>query len=1169
MKKLSSLAGGALSAFAAVSVCLFAAREANAAYTTDFPASLVNLTGSGTASTTGNIYANEGPATAFDHNTGGTRIIWNQKTNVDLVYEFPEPTRVNAFRIWRTGQYERHPQTFSFQGWNGTDWQTLDGDTGLNKDTDWKPVSYRYYQFVNAVHYTKYRLFIDANCGNQYTEFYELEMFCVDDGTPVIASHSITVNSATSFDVSVTMGDIAADDVFVKAVDSSGTIAATSANLGPLAANGSTAITLQDLDPDATYQVRVDTASGSLADENPVGTIYTGALALSDAVSAQEAGTIPGSVTVSRAAADDYPLVVNYAFSSSEATPGVTYVVPSGQVVIPAGSASATIEVVPLVDASVLADAAVTVSLTAGNYALSGSESANVTIVNAAIPSDKNVWVAGAASDGLASTAANWSKGVPSASNPESLVIFLSGDFSSHDLVWDATSANGLATTVTSWTQTDGYSGTATIGTEFPDYEGASFTLFTISGDCTVSAGSLSCHGNYHNYGVSASQMDSYKTDKHYCLNLSVGGNLTVGTGASITATGKGYGYPTSNSNTPQSYGGYGYGGSVSPYGSVKEPFDPGTGSISQTDAGNRKKLSAIGGGAIRLAVVGNLTLNGSIVSLGTIDQNIVRSTGTGGSIWITASQISGTGTFNASSTSSGLTSDQAVAISSGGRIALYTQSPLALPIANVTCSGAAYKGTSATKTTKVAGPGTIYVYDPTQTYGTLYVKQSTSVATSVNKFSAAAVMGDVNFDAVVLSGYALLRIPAGSSITLPSLSVVTTDNTKAGIAGLVYAGGTLNVGSGNQTLKSNVVFSSPTAYSFPADLTLEAGAKLGSVNSAFAISGSCLDNTFTLSVGGNLTIPSGATAGATRCCAYTAASTAQYASHGGQSLWNQAYGGREMTNGYDSVLSPSMPGGSTIYAFMAGGVFNLTVGGTLTLNGTMSSDGGNPRGDDSTYDKQPAGSGGAINVTVGELTGSGAIVADGGCARYGYAGGAGGGRIAVRLTGKASEFSDYWATNILARGVSFAADRNVRASSAGTVYLQAGSDAEAAGTVVIRNDFALQSGATNNLATTRYPGNGDGCDAPDALKKTSLLIAGAAHVELTDAMKAVSLDIESGSYIDLAGKTLNVKSARLGGKRLSPGTYAAGNAAVSGFVTDSGEGGELVVAGGFTLIVR
>lgn len=113
MKKLSSLTGGAFSAFAAVSVCLFAAREANAAYTTDLPDNLVNLTGSGTASTTGNIYANEGPATAFDHNTG-TRVIWDQKENIDLVYTFPAPTRVNAFRIFRSSSqsYKRchyHP----------------------------------------------------------------------------------------------------------------------------------------------------------------------------------------------------------------------------------------------------------------------------------------------------------------------------------------------------------------------------------------------------------------------------------------------------------------------------------------------------------------------------------------------------------------------------------------------------------------------------------------------------------------------------------------------------------------------------------------------------------------------------------------------------------------------------------------------------------------------------------------------------------------------------------------------------------------------------------------------------------------------------------------------------------------------------------------------------
>ena len=144
---------------------------------------------------------------------------------------------------------------------------------------------------------------------------------------------------------------------------------------------------------------------------------------------------------------------------------------------------------------------------------------------------------------------------------------------------------------------------------------------------------------------------------------------------------------------------------------------------------------------------------------------------------------------------------------------------------------------------------------------------------------------------------------------------------------------------------------------------------------------------------------------------------------------------------------------------------------------------------------------------------------------------------------------------------MSFSVDRNGKASSAGTVYLQAAGDAESAGTVVIRNDFALQSGATNNLATTRYPGNGDGCDTPAALRKTSLFVAGAAHVELTDTMRSAALEIENGSAIDLAGKKFTVNIAKVGGEYLTPGTYTPENLAE--FLVDSASGGELVVTGG------
>ena len=188
---------------------------------------------------------------------------------------------------------------------------------------------------------------------------------------------------------------------------------------------------------------------------------------------------------------------------------------------------------------------------------------------------------------------------------------------------------------------------------------------------------------------------------------------------------------------------------------------------------------------------------------------------------------------------------------------------------------------------------------------------------------------------------------------------------------------------------------------------------------------------------------------------------------------------------------------------------------------------------------------------------------------RDGDAGGAGGGRIAVRLTNAGTAFSDYWKTNVTAYGESFGGG-NDKASSAGTVYLQTAADGEAGGLVVVRNDLAVQAAAANNNATTRYPGNGDGCDALAALKKASLLVAGAAHVELTDSMKAAALEIESGSTIDLAGTTFTVRSATIGGIKLRPGTYAAGSDAVSGFVTNSGEGGNLVVTGGgFKIMVR
>ena len=1136
----------------------------------------LTTTTSGSVSSASGTHSSYPAAKAFDGNKSDTNGRWLSTRNIPddpsqdgmyLVYHFNTATAVNAIRVWNgsdaAGGWDssgRAPKAWAFSGSNdGTTWTKLDTQTS---ETGWAANGEsRYYQFANNTAYSYYKFNCTAlndEVSQQdthlagYLQLWELEFYYINTDAPVLGTIDLTRTGAAEYSLSATEDANAADLSYIL---SDGETVSTN-GWQSVAEGNSATWTISGLSADTTWQATILATNSSDTAEKVAGTFYTGALSLGAMTDASENGLVAGTVAVSRDSNDPFPLVVNYTISSSAAgaVEGTTWEAPSA-VTIPAGEKTGYLLVTPLLDSSVTENVEVTVTLAVGNYEMPAVSAKTLQIINLVAPTGYNTWIA--TSNSLASIGSNWSEGhAPTASDN----VLFDGRFSTKNCEWDS----AASATVASWTQTNGYTGTVTFDTEFPDYSGATFPLFTISGDCVIASGKWSCRGNYNNYGAEKPSY-TYKTDKRWCLNVAVGGAMQVASGASITATGRGFGFPNDSSSASKSYGGYAYGGGTAPYGSIKEPFDPGMGARAQGDQNGR--ISAIGGGAIKIAVTGALTLDGSIVALGTADQNIARAGGTGGSIWISASQIAGAGKIDASAPT-GIGNDQIVGTGSGGRIALYTQSPIVFPMDNVACSGTGYRGTSWAWNSRVSGAGTIYVYDPTQTNGTLYVKQSTTVSTQNSKWTGTPVMGDLALDAVVLSGRTFLRIPEGASLTLPSLAAVTTDNTGAGQAGLVYDGGTLNIGSGSQTLKANVAFSSPTAFSFPGDLTLETGAKLGSLNSMYGTAANDYDQTFTVSVAGNLTIPADASAGATRCCALTASGKARYAaSHGGQSLYLAA---EARTNGFDSVLNPSMPGGSANCNFPAGGAFTLTVGGTLTLDGPMTADGGGARGSDSTYDGTSAGAGGTLNITAGALAGGGKMSAEGGCGRSNYAGGAGGGRVAVRLTGNGSTFSDYWKTNITVYGVSFSAGKNEKASSAGTVYLQEKSDGEAAGTVLIRGDYALQRGATNNTCRTLYPGNGDGCDALEALKKTNLAIAGAAKVQLTDTFKIAGLSIENDSLLDLNGKTLAVRSAMLGNEKLSPGTYAEDNAAVAGFVVDSATGGALVVTGGgFQLIVR
>jgi hypothetical protein len=73
------------------------------------------------------------------------------------------------------------------------------------------------------------------------------------------------------------------------------------------------------------------------------------------------------------------------------------------------------------------------------------------------------------------------------------------------------------------------------------------------------------------------------------------------------------------------------------------------------------------------------------------------------------------------------------------------------------------------------------------------------------------------------------------------------------------------------------------------------------------------------------------------------------------------------------------------------GGAINLTVAGTLTLDGTVGAD-----GNGGVFPGAGGGAGGSVLLTVGSLAGGGNIAANGGAGQDGAGGGGGGGRIAI-----------------------------------------------------------------------------------------------------------------------------------------------------------------------------
>ena len=215
----------------------------------------------------------------------------------------------------------------------------------------------------------------------------------------------------------------------------------------------------------------------------------------------------------------------------------------------------------------------------------------------------------------------------------------------------------------------------------------------------------------------------------------------------------------------------------------------------------------------------------------------------------------------------------------------------------------------------------------------------------------------------------------------------------------------------------------------------------------------------------------------------------------------------------------------------------------------------------ENSWDNHKAASG-TINITAAGIAGTGSLKADGFPSGSSSKLSGGGGRIAIRLTGKDATFDNFPLANITADGA--IRNNDVRSmSSAGTIYLQSGNEVEGAGTILVKSANSAITYPTP-IPSLKYGGEND------VLKSAKLSVEKYGRVWLADSVRMARVTIDNTAKLDLNGKILTVGSATLAGSRLPLGVYTADSEKVSGRVSDSVGGGQLVVSGnGLVIGVR
>jgi hypothetical protein len=706
-------------------------------------------------------------------------------------------------------------------------------------------------------------------------------------------------------------------------------------------------------------------------------------------------------------------------------------------------------------------------------------------------------------------------------SNASDVIVVAGGG----NLAW----SNGMPATVASWDQQSGYTGTTTFYTV---YGTTGFTNFTITGDATVAGGAWTHLGN-----------SGGETNR---LHVTVGGNFVV-SNASLNVDGAGYqggrGVGGGVAYMGAAYGGiaqgsYGVVMNTNAYGSVSSPTHLGSGG-----GGGGK-----GGGAIWLSVAGTTRVEtaGSISANG---QTMINGAGSGGSVRLATGVLEGNGTIRADG---GLGSNGGGS-GSGGRVAIILTGP-----------GAEFSTWNGTNTA-FGGAGGLSHYAAA---GTVYLKTTAGAETLVidnngidpgRNAVVTTLTNNANLNAfsnVVIRRKGVLGVRSDTMLDLasfaptvfgPAQSYVTiigdtnvlypSDWT---VAGYTLRGDGITKPLTNVTIATNGVLShSPNYSSLRYQLSLSIAGDLEVLSY-----GSISVDKFSLVLGGNLTVHSNASISADSAIALSGPGTgaAYYgAAHGGQG------GGISVSTltpyTYGSVLTPTnlgCAGGGG----KGGGAIQLTVAGTtcvetagsIAASGQTLSNGG--------------GSGGSILLTTGWLTGSGGIRANGG--NSGNGGGAGGGgRVAITLTAPGSRFST-WSGSNTAYGSTLAYP-----SAAGTICLRSPDMGPEVARVVVDN-----ANQTTNRTFTSLPAF---TNSTENLTMTLWLAQNRGKIGLLTNATIRSLNLNTSSYLELAGYTLTTRLLMVTNKLYGIGRYTASQ--LGALVSDSSGGSGSVMVMGFGMV--